>query len=58
VAGRRYRCAVCGRLVCALCCEATCRTRGQRSVLCMVRDHVGVPLLGDCRPVVSVEERR
>ena len=49
VEGRRYRCSVCNRLVCALCCEAIDRTRGKRSVWCMVRDFVGVSMPADCR---------
>lgn len=46
---RRYRCAICKRLVCERCCEAMDRTQGQRSAWCSKRDDVGNPLPDDCR---------
>jgi hypothetical protein len=46
---RRFRCAICRRLVCDLCCERIERTRGQRSVWCRKRDLVGGRMPDDCK---------
>lgn len=46
--GKRYRCAICRRLVCDRCCEAIDRTQGQRAVWCSKTDDVGNDVVDDC----------